>query len=314
MRHRIPLLREVLTDTGGPRGSAAEGPAPAPLPPLPRRAADHEHLTATASRCCRRCGRDGTGSGTRQVGRVDDTDTRPLPPLLPEPAPTGSRRAAVAELVLRKPKPLWFAPEPLRLSAEESARTEQLVNELLDTAEPGDGAPDAPGVRAAVGTLCTALLFGAAVATAALTGVSPASGAPFRGADQEPAEPAVESVRSPQRPPAVLDPAADEESAAAAAAREFYGRIDRAPALAMPRLTPGMPASGRGGPDGTWREVVAVRPLLLRAESPQLVRALVEVEHPDGSRSLLRHLLHLDAAGPGGRVEVELRSFQHFPR
>ncbi|MEU6129312.1 hypothetical protein ABZ805_09085 [Saccharopolyspora sp. NPDC047091] len=311
MRHRIPLLRDSPQDTGGTR---AEGREQAPLPPLPRRASDHEHLTATASRCCRRCGRDGGGAITRPIGRIDDTDTRPLPPFLAAPAtepPASSRRAAVAELVLRKPKPLWFAPEPLRLSAEESAQTEELVNALLDTAAPASGTPDSPGVRAAVGTLCTALLVGAAVATATLTGVSPATGDDLLGGDPEPAEPAVESVQSPQHPRQVLapEPAADVD--AVTTAREFYDHLDRSPALAMPRLAPGLPATDRGGPDGAWREAVAVRPLLLRAESPQLVRALVEVKHPDGSHSLLRHLLHL---GADGRVEVQLRSFQHFPR
>ncbi|WP_243791711.1 hypothetical protein [Saccharopolyspora gloriosae] len=236
-----------------------------------------------------------------------------------------SKCGAVAELVRRRPKPLWFVPQPILLSAEESARTEQLVNDLLETDLPSATRPESPGVRVLVGTLCTTLLLGAAAATATLSAASPPSDEPGRTASRpEPFSPGVatEAEWSAHHPAAqeaaqeaaqaaLVDPAADGERAALAAAGDFYRRLDRAPALAGRRLTPDLPANGRDAP---WREVLTVRPLLLRAETTRLVLATVEVAHPDGSRSVLHQRLSLDPAGRPERIGVEVLSLQHFPR
>lgn len=312
MRHRNPTSRGSRhTDQDEPRGTARLPERPA-LPPT----------TWIPQRRCRPDGAPDEPTTTAREPAAADHDTEPLVlhPAFTDPSRRSSRPGygAVAELVRRKPKPLWFAPQPLRLSAEESARTEQLVNDLLDADEPSFTPPESAGARVLVGTLCTALMVGAAVATATLTGASPPSGDTERAAFPHPetfsSGLVVEAERPAHHPAAqaaLVDPAAGSERAAVSAAREFYRRLDRSPGLAGRRLLAGVPPNGR---DASWHEVVAVRPLRLHAESARLVLATVEVAHPDGSRSVLRQHLALRTTGGPERVEVETLSLQHFPR
>ncbi|MBB5071997.1 hypothetical protein BJ969_005085 [Saccharopolyspora gloriosae] len=317
MRHRNPTPRGSRhTDQDEPQDTATRtdrSPESAALPPttwLPWRwTGRHEQCRCHAERAA-----DESSAVTAK-----DKDTEPLVlrPVFIEPSlsdrTTIPGYGTVAELVRRKPKPLWFAPQPLRLSAEESARTEQLVNDLLDTDEPSFTRPESPAARVLVGTLCTALMVGAAVATATLTGgVPPGDDGTARSPGPEAFAPglAVEAERPAHPAAALIDPAAGSERAAVAAAREFYRRLDRSPELAERRLLADVPTSGRA----PWRDVTRVRPLRVRADSAHQVLATVEVAHRDGSRSVLRQRLGLGATGRPDRIGVETLSLQHFPR
>ncbi|MCX2734175.1 hypothetical protein OOZ19_28355 [Saccharopolyspora sp. NFXS83] len=314
MRHRNPTPRgsrhqDEPQDTGT---RADRLPEPVALPPTTwRRTGRHEKC-----RCHTESASDEPATA-RTTGSRKDKDTEPLVlrPVFIEANPPGRASrpgyGTVAELVRRRPKPLWFAPQPLRLSAEESARTEQLVNDLLAADEPTFAQPESPGARVLVGTLCTALMVGAAVATATLTGAAPPGGETARAPRPEAFAPglAVE-VERPAHHAVLVDPAAGSERAAAASAREFYRRLDRSPERAEQRLLADVPTNGHA----PWHEVIGVRPLRVHAESARRVLATVEVAHRDGSRSVLRQRLALGTTGGPERIGAETLSLQHFPR
>ncbi|MFR9731473.1 hypothetical protein ACL03H_19780 [Saccharopolyspora sp. MS10] len=217
------------------------------------------------------------------------------------------RGGPVVELIRGTPKIVHIDSQPPRLSAEETARTEELVNELLDAETPVAATPASPGLRVSVGALCTALTLSAAVATAALSGAAPAD-ARLAQAGPEPVDGVAAALGPVQavsaRSAPGTDPAAAREPSVVASAREFYAHLDRSPAQAGPRLAPGLPA------DFAWGDVASVRVLRLRAESPERASAVVEIAHRDGSRSVLRHRLELGAGG----IAARLLSLQHFPR
>lgn len=318
MRHRNPWprgSRHEDQDEPQDTGARADRLPEAALPPTTwvpwHRTGRHGEC-----RCHPECVPDESITA-RTGGSPKDQDAEPLVlrPVFIEAPPPGRASlpgyGVVAELVRRRPKPLWFAPQPLRLSAEESARTEQLIDDLLAAAEPSFARAESPGARVLVGTLCTALMVGAAVATATLTGAAPPDGETTRGARPEAFASglAVEAER-PARHAVLIDPAAGSERAAVASAQEFYRHLDRSPELAGQRLLAGVPTRGHA----SWREVTGVRPLRVHAESARRVLATVEVAHRDGSRSVLRQRLGLGTAGGAERIGVETLSLQHFPR